>query len=370
VTLRKTQSKTSQGTDRRGHEKAARPSAILVPSFTPMRPTALMKLITVSAFFLCSLTLTAQPVAHAKGVAHTGQVDIAYETFGTPATPGKATTALPVIAVNGGPGLSHAYMVQNDVWERVARNRMVVLYDQRGTGASKHLQAGVSQSGVTQSGAPQAALSQAAISQTMDAQVADLDAVRQTLGLEKVALVGDSYGGLLVMAYAAAHPEHVAKLVLSDSPGPSWRSIVHVLPEVFPDIEEENAQEEQKLGPATDAAAQAGLRNHFRMIFYSPEKRDAYMSRMGDLGYEPAVAAAVAKATSDLDLTQKLADFKFPALVITGRYDMNVAPLTAWRLAHAIPGAKIVFFEKSGHLPAYEEPEKYMTVLEDFLNGR
>ncbi len=71
----------------------------------------------------------------------------------------------------------------------------------------------------------------------------------------------------------------------------------------------------------------------------------------------------------DLDLTPKLAGFKFPALVMTGRYDMNVAPLTAWRLAHAIPGAKIVFFEKSGHLPAYEEPDKYITVLEDFLNG-
>src|SRR5260221_14772983 len=103
------------------------------------------------------------------------------------------------------------------------------------------------------------------------------------------------------------------------------------------------------------------------MIFYSPEKRDAYMSRMGDLGFEPAVSAAVGKATADLDLTDKLPGFKFPVLVITGRYDMNVAPLTAWRLAHAIPGAKIVFFEKSGHLPSYEEPEKYLKVLETFL---
>ena len=49
-------------------------------------------------------------------------------------------------------------MVQNDLWERIARNRLVVLYDQRGTGASKRLQAGASQS--------------------MDAQVADLEAVR------------------------------------------------------------------------------------------------------------------------------------------------------------------------------------------------
>ena len=296
------------------------------------------------AFTLCFFLATpAPPVPHATGVAHTEQVDLGYETFGT------LGTALPIIAVNGGPGLSHAYMMQNDLWRRVGKNRLVVLYDQRGTGASKRVQSGISQS--------------------MDAQVADLDAVREALGLTKFALLGDSYGGLVVMAYAAAHPEHVAKLILSDSPGPSWQSIVHLLPDVFPDIEEQNTQEEQKLGPTTEAAARASLRNHFRMIFYSPEKRDTYMSHMGDLGYEPAVAEAVSKATTDLDLAPRLAGFQFPTLVINGRFDMNVAPLTAWRLAHAIPGAKVVFFEQSGHLPAYEEPDKYIEVLEAFLNA-
>jgi proline iminopeptidase len=104
-----------------------------------------------------------------------------------------------------------------------------------------------------------------------------------------------------------------------------------------------------------------------RMMFYSPEMRDAYVSHMGDLGFVPAVGQAVQKATENLDLTPKLAGFHFPTLVITGRYDMNVAPLTAWRMAHAIPGAQIVFFEKSGHLPAFEEPGKYLQVLETFL---
>ncbi len=303
-----------------------------------------MKLLFIVVLFLCSVMLPGQTVAHAKGVAHTDQVDIAYETLGAPGQ------ALPIIAINGGPGLSHSYMVQNDLWERIARNRLVVFYDQRGIGASKPLKPGASQS--------------------MDAQVADLDAVRQKLGLDKVAVLGDSYGGMVAMAYAAAHPEHVAKLILSDSPGPSWKSIARVLPEVFPDIEEQNEKDAQSMSSNPDAAARAGLRNHFKMLFYSPEKRDAYMSHMGDLGQEPAVGAAVHEATRDLDLTAKLAGFKFPTLVINGRFDMNVAPLTAWKLAHAIPGAKLVFFEHSGHLPSYEEPERYITVLEDFLNGR
>src|SRR5215467_16006700 len=139
-----------------------------------------MKWLLASMLLLLSAALPAQTVAHAKGIVHTEDVDLGYETVGS------AGSALPVIAVNGGPGLSHAYMVQNDLWDRVARHRLVVFYDQRGTGASKRVKAGASQS--------------------MDAQVADLEAVRRELKLEKVALVGDSYGGLLSMAYAAAHP--------------------------------------------------------------------------------------------------------------------------------------------------------------------
>lgn len=282
-------------------------------------------------------------IVHRTGSVHTPDVELGYETWGTPGA------SLPIVAVNGGPGLTHAYMVQNDLWQRVAAHRLVILYDQRGTGASKRMRAGASQG--------------------MDAQVADLDAIRRALALERIAVLGDSYGGMIAMAFAAAHPEHVARLILSDSPGPSWKEMVHLLPQVFPDREEQAAAETKKLAADPAAAAQAGLVSHMRMMFYSPERRDAYVTHMGELGLVPAVGAAVQKATADLDLGAKLAGFKFPTLVITGRYDMNVAPLTAWRLAHAIPGAQLVFFEKSGHLPAYEEPEKYIEVLETFLNA-
>jgi proline iminopeptidase len=290
-----------------------------------------------------AIALSAQTLPHAVGIVHTDAVDIGYETYGASAT------ALPVICVNGGPGLSRAYMKMSAMWLQVARHRIVVFYDQRGTGASKRL-------------APDA-------QQTMEAQVADLEALRAHLGFDKFALVGDSFGGWISMAYIAAHPQHVARLVLSDSPGPTWKDTVHLLPQTFPDIEAEDDAATKKLGADTDAAARLSLRDHFRMIFYSPAKRDAYMVAMGDLGYEPAVARALSASAGTHDFTAVLAGILCPTLVLNGRYDMNVAPLTAWNMAHAIPGAKVVFFEESGHLPSYEEPEKYRAVLEGFLNA-
>jgi proline iminopeptidase len=295
----------------------------------------------LSALAILTPTFLSAQVAHRLGSVHTREVDLGYEAFGA------AGAEIPIIAVNGGPGLSHAYMMQNDLWQRVAAHRLVILYDQRGTGASKHMQPN----------APQ----------TMEAQVADLDAVREALAFGRVAVLGDSYGGMIAMAYAAAHPEHVARLILSDSAAPSWKALVHLLPQVFPDREEQGETEANKLAADPAAVAQAGLVNHMRQMFYSTEMRDAYLAHMGDLGFEPAVGRAVQQATENLDLTAKLAGFHLPTLVITGRYDMNVAPLTAWRMAHAIPGAQLVFFEKSGHMPAYEEPEKYQKVLESFL---
>lgn len=300
-----------------------------------MYKIALMLLLSYSA-------LNVLPQAPATGVVHRTEVDLAYEVYGSP------TNATPVIAVNGGPGLSHAYMLQNDVWQRLSHERQIVFYDQRGTGKSMRVVSGASQA--------------------MEAQVADLEALRAKLGMDRIDLVGDSYGGLLSIAYVVAHPEHVRRLILSDTL-PGWKAIVHLLPQVFPDIEDENAAEQKRLGD-TPEAAQASLRNHFRMIFYSPELRDRYMAGFKDMGYNPKTGNAVGKATENLDYTAKLAKFTCPTLVITGRFDMNVAPLTSWRMYRSIPGAHLEIFEKSGHLPSYEEPDKYVEVVDSFLKGR
>lgn len=293
----------------------------------------------LATLLLLSTYALAQQKAASTGMIPTPEVDLAYETYGAP------SNATPVIVANGGPGLSHIYMLQNDVWTRLSHNRQIVFYDQRGTGKSKDVK-------------PDAAWG-------MDAQVADMEAVRAKFGYQKFDLVGDSYGGLLAMAYAAAHPEHINKLILSDSAAPAWKDIVRVLPDVFPDVLEQIATREKN--PTANAADQR-IRDHFLMLFYSEANRDAYLAGVKDLESVPQVSAAVQKATRTLDLTPELPKFKFPTMVITGRFDMNVTPLTAWNIYKAIPGAKFVVFEKSGHLPSYEEPDKYVQVVNAFLS--
>jgi proline iminopeptidase len=294
----------------------------------------------LATLLLLSGPALAQQTPANTGIVTTPEVDLAYETYGAP------SPATPVIVANGGPGLSHIYMLQNNVWTRLAHHRQIVFYDQRGTGKSKHVK-------------PDA-------SWGMDAQVADMDAVRAKFGFQKFDLVGDSYGGLLAMAYAAAHPEHVEKLILSDSAAPAWKNIVRVLPDIYPDVLEQIAvREKSSVGSPT--AADHRIRDHFLMLFYSDANRDAYLAGVKDLESVPQVSAAVQKATKTLDLTPELPKFKFPTMVITGRFDMNVTPITAWNIYKAIPGAKFVVFEKSGHLPSYEEPDKYVQVVEEFL---
>jgi proline iminopeptidase len=197
-------------------------------------------------------------------VVHTPDVDLATFTYGKP------STATPIIAVNGGPGLSHVYMIQNDVWtRRIAEHRQVIFYDQRGTGASRRLRPGAAQ--------------------TMDAQVSDLEAVRASLHVDKVDFIGDSYGGLLASAYAAAHPEKVHTLILSDSAAPGFSKLHPRLEEVFPDIIAQTKEQVDKLhGQANSDAAIADLdlRAHFRMIFYSKELCDRYLANAPSSGFE------------------------------------------------------------------------------------
>lgn len=128
----------------------------------------------------------------------TGSV-IAYSEYDPPAGVALKTDA--VVYLHGGPGVRQGPFDQ-DIYGRFAGNGFrVFLYDQAGSGLSgflPHLR-----------------------DYTVARSVADLEAIRQKIGVEKMILIGHSWGSTLAASYMAKFPEHVAKAVFH-SPGEIW----------------------------------------------------------------------------------------------------------------------------------------------------
>ena len=276
----------------------------------------------------------------------TNGVTIWYEVRGA-----EAAAATPLVIVNGGPGFDHLYVHLGDpVWDRLEQSRPVVFYDQRGNGRSSELKPGQSC--------------------TLADQIADLDALRARLGADQIDLLGHSWGGYLVMAYAARHPEHIRHLVICDSAAPKFSDTRFLFRDVFPEaVAQQDALDFADTLGDGNAGAES-MRIYLTMLFYSPEKRDAAQPVLARAVFHKAVNEAIVADLGRFDLNPELPKYAFPTLVITGRYDMNVAPAVAWKIHNAIPGSRFAVFERSGHIPFYEEPEAFGERLETFLNGR
>lgn len=288
--------------------------------------------------------MSAHGVASESGKTFDGPAGkIYYEVTGT----GSGT---PLLVVNGGPGFDHTYLHIATAWDTLAKNRRVIFYDQRGDGRSDPLKPGQSC--------------------TLADQIADLEALRAHLGFDKIDLLGHSWGGYLSMAYAARHPEHIAHLLIVDSAAPRWADTLFLFDQIFPEISERRAGYAFGDEMGDKAASDASIHDYLTMLFYSQEKRDAFVAQMAPGAYHKEVFQAVIHDLPRFDLNPELHKFKFPVIVITGRYDINVAPLVAYRIHKAIPGSRFVVFERSGHIPYYEEPEAFVRATEEFLSSK
>ena len=295
------------------------------------------------------LSVTARPAegvpARPSGAGrtfNTGSATIWYEVRGS--APGR-----PLVMVNGGPGFDHTYVLCSDAWDRIADSRRVVFYDQRGNGRSGALKPNQSC--------------------TLADQIADLEALRKQLGVDRFDLLGHSWGGYLVMAYSARYPEHVAHLIIADSAAPKWAETEFIFKYIFPETLEHQGQLDFFDGLGDSTATKKSLREYLGMLFVSAAKRDEFLSRADTYKYTKKVNAALNADLGQFDMWPLLPTFKMPTLVVTGRYDINVAPSTAWKIHKAIPGSQWEVFEQSGHLPYFEEPEKFVRVVENFLGS-
>lgn len=253
----------------------------------------------------------------------------------------------PLVVLNGGPGVDHTYLHCSDVWLKLSEHRPVLFYDPRGTGRSTRLAAG----------------------QTCNYrdQLDDLAALLDHVGWAQPDLLGHSFGGNIAMGFVARRPDRVRRLILVDSGAPKDLAESMLFDQLYPDVYErlDGFTFAEALGD--DDAFRASFMTYYTMLFYSPKHRDAFMATASADGVIRAVNEALWTDVKRYDLWPELAKFRLPTLVVTGRFDANIAPATAFKIHKAIPNSQFAVFEQSGHKPFYEEPEAFQALVEAFI---
>lgn len=194
--------------------------------------------------------------------------------------------------------------------------------------------------------------------------MADYAAVLATfldaLGLDRVRLLGQSWGGVLAQTFVGRFPERVDALILSDT-NMGGRS--------QPDearIASLNARLTalETMTPAQMAAARTPAILGPNPSADAAHEAEAMMAQIRPAGYRQA-AIALAEA----DTRPVHARIDIPTLILAGEHDGIVPPSTATALSAAIPGSQTVTIRNTGHLSGQEDPQAYNAALRAFLGS-
>jgi proline-specific peptidase len=279
-----------------------------------------------------------------------------YETWYRSVGAGSGEGAVPLLCLHGGPGANWLHVKPYEV---LADERRIVFYDQLGAGNS------------AVEGPHDPSM------WTPELYVEEVDAVREALGLERVHVLGHSWGGMLGMQYAATRPDGLVSLVAESSPPsvPAWMPEVARLRSELPAEVEATLREHEEAGttdsPGYEEAMMVFYRRHlcraepwpdwlvecFRILEENPE---VYHSMNGPSEFH------VIGSIKDWDITPQLGRIEAPTLLFCGRHD-EVTPATV-ELAHrAIPGSRFVVLEESSHMAQAEEPQRTFALVRGFL---
>jgi pimeloyl-ACP methyl ester carboxylesterase len=191
------------------------------------------------------------------------------------------------------------------------------------------------------------------------------------LGIGRVTIVGQSFGGGVAMQFAYQFPEHCDRLVLVDSGGlgreVSWMlrllaapGVEYALPLVFPSFASVLGNNIVQLLHG------AGFRNARALEMWrayasltNPENRKAFVRTLH------AVIEPGGQSVSAMDRLYLTA--RMPTLIIWGDQD-DIIPVSHAHAAHeAIPGSQLEIIEGAGHFPHVEEPIRFVEILSDFM---
>jgi proline iminopeptidase len=251
-----------------------------------------------------------------------------------------------MFAIHGGPGMDHSGFKSSlpPLTDKV----QIVYFDHRGQGRSAR--------------GPKE-------SYTLDNNVEDMEALRQYLGLDKIVLLGGSYGGMVALSYASRYPQNVSHLIAAVT-----SSEAHCLERAKQIVQDRGTAEQQDAaqilfdGAFKDEEHMRDCMEVLGPMYAVKYDAKAAKERRGRQIVSPdAINFAFSGFLRTLHITDQLHKITAPTLVIGGRHDWICAPEFSEIIAANIPHADLRIFENSGHWVASDEPQAYIDVIKGFL---
>lgn len=250
---------------------------------------------------------------------------------------------LPLIVHHGGPGLDQSVIAPH--LSPLAQQLQLICFDHRGTGRS--------------------AAPQGANPYHIDRFVADVDELSKVLEVGPFALMGHSFGGIVALQFALAHPELLSQLILVCAP--ASHHFIEDVEAALPDrLEPEALSELHSLkdsGPS-DYVMRRSLELLAPIYFHNPARVSELA--LNSMRFGPKTQA-VWDSLEGFDLRPRLGEVLVPTLVIAGEDDRSVTTERARELADALPSGSLLVIKNSGHYPFIEEPQAFLSGVGEFL---
>jgi proline iminopeptidase len=262
---------------------------------------------------------------------------------------------IPLLCLHGGPGMAHDYI---GALADLADRRMVVFYDQLGCGRSER------------PNDPSL--------WTMERSVAEVVAVREALGLERMHLFGNSWGGWLAMQYVLDRQPSLVSLTISSSPPSVERAVREMnelrrqLPADVQAVLDDHESRQVFDCPEYTAAVMVFYKRHLCRLERWPEGVEYSMGAGFGAGpyltmWGPSEFGPVTGNLNGWDITDRLNEIRVPTLLTVGRHD-EMRPSHMQDMQAHIPGSELIIFEDSSHMAFVEEPDAYRAAVSRFLD--
>ena len=264
-------------------------------------------------------------------------------------------SGVPLLLLSGGPGYEVDYM--SGIAQELGSSYKCILLEQRGTGRSQP---------------PNLTAAQ----MTVKSFVEDIEAVRTSINIDRLIILGHSWGGMLAMAYATAHPDRVESLILVDSGGmdlsfgANFGDNVTSRASVSERLELEKAEaaihhSSDAIGQNTAGAAYTCLVTPY--YFFDRALADKLLTLLpGDSNQQRVFPLMQDDLVHNYHVQSGMKSLPRPVLVIQGRQD-PMPETVAIDIHEAIRNSQLVFIDRCGHFPWLEQPKIFYAAVRTFL---